>query len=157
MRMKTNLSTIGEQNEAGLPSLSSVATDPATIDKSLEVKGEVIGSESLYIDGKVMGTIYLPGSRVTVGRNGRVSADICAREVVVLGAVHGNIDASDRVNISSEGSLIGDVITQRVSIAEGAFFKGVIDIHTLGQGNDGMVDLAISSSNSSRAAVAVQA
>jgi cytoskeletal protein CcmA (bactofilin family) len=104
-----------------------------------------------------MGTIYLPGSRVTVGRNGRVSADICAREVVVLGAVHGNIDASDRVNISSEGSLIGDVITQRVSIAEGAFFKGLIDIHTPGQGSDGMVAPGISSANASWAAVAVQA
>jgi cytoskeletal protein CcmA (bactofilin family) len=155
--MKTNLSTIGDQNESGPPSLSAVATEPITIAKGLEVKGEIIGSESLYIDGKVMGTIYLPGSRVTVGRNGRVSADICAREVVVLGAVHGNIDASDRVNISSEGSLIGDVITQRVSIAEGAFFKGLIDIHTPGQGSDGMVAPGISSANASWAAVAVQA
>jgi cytoskeletal protein CcmA (bactofilin family) len=155
--MTTNLFTVSDHNEAGPPSLSPVAIDPTTIDKSLEVKGEVIGSESLYIDGKVMGTIYLPGSRVTVGRNGRVSADICAREVVVLGAVHGNIDASDRVNISSEGSLIGDVITQRVSIAEGAFFKGLIDIHTPGQGSDGMVAPGISSANASWAAVAVQA
>jgi cytoskeletal protein CcmA (bactofilin family) len=111
--MKTNLSTIGEQNKAESSRLSLIATDPATIDKSLEVKGEVIGSESLYIDGKVTGMIYLPGSRVTIGRNGQVSADICAREVEVLGAVHGNIDASDRVNTSSEGSLIGNVITQR--------------------------------------------
>jgi cytoskeletal protein CcmA (bactofilin family) len=86
-----------------------------------------MGSESLYIDCKVTGTIYLPGSRVTVGHNGQVAADINAREVVVLGVVHGNVDASDRVNISSEGYLIGDVITQRVSIAEGAFFKGIID------------------------------
>jgi len=121
--MKTNLSSIGDQNQTRPPSPFPVTTDPVTIDKSLEVKGEVIGSESLYIDGKVMGTIYLPGSRVTVGRNGQVSADICAREVVVLGAVHGNIDASDRVKISSEGSLIGDVITQRVSIAEGATLR----------------------------------
>jgi cytoskeletal protein CcmA (bactofilin family) len=137
--MKTNLSTISDQNEAGSPSRSAVATDPITSAKGLEVKGEIIGSESLYIDGKVMGTVYLPGSRVTVGRNGQVSADICAREVVVLGAVHGKVDASNRVNISSEGSLIGDVITQRVSIAEGAFFKGLVDIHTPGQGSDGMV------------------
>jgi hypothetical protein len=67
----TNLSSISDQNQTGPPSLSPVATDPLTIDKSLEVKGEVIGSESLYIDVKVMGTIYLPGSRVTVGRNGK--------------------------------------------------------------------------------------
>jgi cytoskeletal protein CcmA (bactofilin family) len=62
---------ISDQNQTGPPSLSPVAADPAT-DRSLEVKGEVIGSESLYIDGKVTGIIYLPGSRVTVGRNGRV-------------------------------------------------------------------------------------
>jgi cytoskeletal protein CcmA (bactofilin family) len=155
--MKTNLSTISGQNEVGPPSLSPVATDVVTIDKSLEVRGEVIGSESLYIDGKVMGTIHLPGCRVTVGRNGQVSADICASEVVVLGAVHGNIDASDRVNISSEGSLIGDVITGRVSIAEGAFFKGVIDVHMPVKGSDGVVELAIPNFNSPRAAVAVQA
>jgi cytoskeletal protein CcmA (bactofilin family) len=150
--MKTNLSTISDRNQTGLPPLSPMAPDTITIDKSLEVKGEVIGSESLYIDGKVMGAIYLPGSRVTVGRNGEVSADICAREVVVMGAVHGNIDASDRVNISSEGSLIGDVITQRVSIEEGAFFKGVIDIHAPGQENDGVV-----APGSSGAPVAVRA
>jgi cytoskeletal protein CcmA (bactofilin family) len=115
--MKTSLSTTSDQNEAGPPSLSPVATDPITIAKSLEVKGELMGSESLYIDGKVMGTIYLPGSRVTVGRNGQVSADICAREVVVLGAVHGNVDASDRVNISSEGSLI------RMSLHNGSVLR----------------------------------
>jgi cytoskeletal protein CcmA (bactofilin family) len=113
--MKTILSPINEQNGPGPPS-PPVATDPTRIDKSLEVNGEVIGSESLYIDGKVKGTINLPGSRVTIGRNGQVSADICAREVVVLGEVQGNIDASERVNITSEGSLIGDVIAQRVSI-----------------------------------------
>jgi cytoskeletal protein CcmA (bactofilin family) len=137
--MTMNLFTVSDRNDAGHPSLPPAAIDPTTIDKSLEVKGEVIGSESLYIDGKVMGTISLPGGRVTVGRNGQVSADICAREVLVLGAVHGNIDASDRVNISSEGALIGNVIAQRVSIAEGAFFRGLVDIHTPGQGSDVMV------------------
>jgi cytoskeletal protein CcmA (bactofilin family) len=120
------------------------ATHPTRIDKSLEVNDEVIGSESLYMDGKVK-TINLPGSRVTVGRNGQVSADTCAREVVVLGEVQGNIDASERVNIGSEGSLIGNVIAQPVSIAEGVFFKGVIDIHTPGQGNDGTVSPGVSS------------
>jgi cytoskeletal protein CcmA (bactofilin family) len=153
--MKTNLASVSDQNRTDPPSPSSVATDSVTIDKSLEVRGEVIGSESLYIDGKVMGTVYLPGSRVTVGRNGRVLADICAREVVVLGVVRGNIDASDRVKISSEGSLIGDVVTQRVCIAEGGFFKGLVDIHTPGLGNDGMVAPAFSDAKPSGAVVAV--
>ncbi len=108
-------------------------TDQATIGKSLVVKGEVTGSESLYIDGKVEGAINLPGNRVTVGRNGQVAANISAREVVVLGKVKGNINASDRVDIRSEGALTGDVIAQRISIEDGAFFKGGIDIRKPGQ------------------------
>jgi len=104
------------------------AGDQATIGKSLVVKGEVTGSESLYIDGKVEGAINLPGNRVTVGRNGQVSANITAREIVVLGKVRGNMTASDRVDIRSEGALTGDVTAQRISIEDGAFFKGGIDI-----------------------------
>jgi cytoskeletal protein CcmA (bactofilin family) len=114
------------------------AGDQATIGKSLVVKGEVSGSESLYIDGKVEGAINLPGNRVTVGRNGQVAANISAREVVVLGKVRGNIQASDRVDIRSEGSLTGDVVAARISIEDGAFFKGGIDITKPGApGKDG--------------------
>ncbi len=104
------------------------AGEQATIGKSLVIKGEVSGSESLYVDGKIEGTINLPGNRVTVGRNGQVSANITAREIVVLGKVRGNMAASDRVDIRSEGSLTGDVAAQRISIEDGAFFKGGIDI-----------------------------
>lgn len=110
----------------------AAAGDQATIGKSLVVKGEVTGSESLYIDGKVEGTINLPGNRVTVGRNGQVAANILAREIVVLGKVRGNCQASDRVDIRSEGSLTGDVIAARISIEDGAFFKGGIDIRKPG-------------------------
>ena len=106
--------------------------EQATIGKSLVVKGEVSGSESLYIDGKVEGAINLPGNRVTVGRNGQVAANIMAREVVVLGKVRGNVHASDRIDIRSEGSLTGDVIAARISIEDGAFFKGGIDIRKPG-------------------------
>ncbi len=114
---------------AGSPAQTVIpAGEQATIGKSLVVKGEVSGSESLYIDGKVEGAINLPGNRVTVGRNGQVAANIMAREVVVLGKVRGNCQASDRVDIRSEGSLTGDVIASRISIEDGAFFKGGIDI-----------------------------
>ncbi len=106
----------------------AAAGEQATIGKSLVIKGEVTGSESLYIDGKIEGTINLAGNRVTVGRNGQVSANITAREIVVLGKVRGNMIASDRVDIRSEGSLTGDVAAQRISIEDGAFFKGGIDI-----------------------------
>ena len=106
--------------------------EQATIGKSLVVKGEVSGSESLYIDGKVEGSINLPGNRVTVGRNGQVAANVMAREIVVLGKVRGNCQATDRVDIRSEGSLTGDVIAARISIEDGAFFKGGIDIRKPG-------------------------
>ena len=126
------------ESGAARPSTGSVATptatsgEQATIGKSLVVKGEVTGSESLYIDGKVEGSINLPGNRVTVGRNGQVAANILAREVVVLGKVRGNINASDRVDIRSEGSLTGDVAAARISIEDGAYFKGGIDIRKPG-------------------------
>ncbi|MFP5233156.1 MAG: polymer-forming cytoskeletal protein [Acidobacteriota bacterium] len=107
-------------------------SEQATIGKSLVVKGEVTGSESLYVDGKVEGSINLPGNRVTIGRNGQVAANINAREIVVLGKVRGNCQASDRVDIRSEGSLTGDVIAARISIEDGAFFKGGIDIRKPG-------------------------
>lgn len=108
-------------------------TEQATIGKSLVIKGEVTGSESLYIDGRVEGAINLPGHRVTVGRNGQVQANINAKEVVVLGKVKGNVTASDRVDIRNEGSLGGDVVCQRISIEDGAWFKGSIDIRKPGQ------------------------
>jgi cytoskeletal protein CcmA (bactofilin family) len=120
-----------EYNNSSVPkplSSASPVSDQATIGKSLVIKGEVTGSESLYIDGRVEGSIHLPGNRVTVGRNGVVAANITARETVILGKVRGNVTATDRVDIRNEGSLTGDVVAQRISIEDGAFFKGGIDI-----------------------------
>jgi cytoskeletal protein CcmA (bactofilin family) len=114
---------IESANRAGV-----TATDQASISKGLFIKGEITGSESLFIDGKVEGSINLNGNRVTVGRNGQVSASITAREVVVLGKVRGNVTAADRVDIRAEGALTGDVAAARISIEDGAFFKGGIDI-----------------------------
>ena len=102
--------------------------DQATIGKGLFIKGEITGSESLFIDGKIEGSINLPGNRVTVGRNGQVASTITAREIVILGKVRGNVTASDRVDIRAEGALTGDVTAARISIEDGAFFKGGIDI-----------------------------
>ena len=113
--------------------VAASTADQATIGKSLVIKGEVTGSESLYIDGRVEGSINLAGNRVTVGRNGVVAANINAREIVVLGKVRGNLTASDRVDIRSDGSLTGDVVAARISIEDGAFFKGGIDIRKAGQ------------------------
>ncbi len=113
--------------------VTTTTSDQATIGKSLVIKGEVTGSESLYIDGRVEGSINLSGNRVTIGRNGVVAANISAREIVVLGKVRGNLTASDRVDIRSDGSLTGDVVAARISIEDGAFFKGGIDIRKAGK------------------------
>ena len=130
--MPPTTSPVSEAPVAPRP-MSSATADQATIGKSLVIKGEVTGSESLYIDGRVEGSINLAGNRVTVGRNGVVSANINAREIVVLGKVKGNLSASDRVDIRSDGSLTGDVVAARISIEDGAFFKGGIDIRKGGQ------------------------
>jgi cytoskeletal protein CcmA (bactofilin family) len=137
--------------------VATTTADQATIGKSLVIKGEVTGSESLYIDGRVEGSINLAGNRVTVGRNGVVAANINAREIVVLGKVRGNLTASDRVDIRSDGSLTGDVIAARISIEDGAFFKGGIDIRKGGQpqqkpnGEDKSVPVAESAAVGARA------
>ncbi len=126
-----NMST-SEPAAVPRPATTTTTSDQATIGKSLVIKGEVTGSESLYIDGRVEGSINLSGNRVTIGRNGVVSANINAREIVVLGKVRGNLTASDRVDIRSDGSLTGDVVAARISIEDGAFFKGGIDIRKAG-------------------------
>src|SRR5437588_3160744 len=128
---------VSETPAAAARPVSTSTADQATIGKSLVIKGEVTGSESLYIDGRVEGSINLAGNRVTVGRNGIVSANINAREIVVLGKVRGNLTASDRVDIRSDGSLTGDVVAARISIEDGAFFKGGIDIRKAGQKPNG--------------------
>jgi cytoskeletal protein CcmA (bactofilin family) len=102
--------------------------EQASISKGLSIKGEITGTESLFIDGKVEGSINIPGNRVTVGKNGVVTASISAREIVVLGKLKGNVSATDRVDIRAEGALTGDVAAARISIEDGAFFKGGIDI-----------------------------
>jgi len=130
--------TTSEPIPASAPRNAALSsTEQATIGKSLVIKGEVTGSESLYIDGRVEGSINLAGNRVTIGRNGVVGANINAREIVVIGKVRGNLMASDRVDIRADGSLTGDVVAQRISIEDGAFFKGGIDIRKPGQTADG--------------------
>jgi cytoskeletal protein CcmA (bactofilin family) len=102
--------------------------DQAHIGRSLVIKGEVTGAESLFVDGRVEGTINFPENRVTIGRNGNVAANIVAKEVVIMGKVQGNVDCADRLDIRSEGMLSGDVITHRISVEEGAILKGGVEV-----------------------------
>lgn len=116
------------QNSNNLATQLRTTAEQATIGRSLVIKGEVHGSEPLYIDGRVEGAINLADNRVTIGRNGQVSANVTAKEVVVMGKLHGNVNVSDRVDIRAEGSLTGDVVAHRLSIEDGAYFKGSVDL-----------------------------
>ena len=107
--------------------------DQATIGRTLVIKGEITGSEALYIDGRIEGKIIMPESRVTIGRNGRVDASIQAKEVVIMGKVTGNIDCSDRVDVRAEGSVSGDISTVRISVEDGAALKGGIQVKSEGK------------------------
>lgn len=104
----------------------------ATIGKSLVVKGQIGGNEDLYIDGEVEGSVELKEHSITVGPNGRVNANLLAKDIVVLGKVKGNVRVIDRLDIRKTGSLVGDIITTRVVIEDGAYFKGSIDIQRPG-------------------------
>ena len=112
---------------------ASIPVEEATIGRSLVIKGEVSGTESLYIDGRIEGTLNFAGHRVTIGNNGSVAANISASGVVILGKVQGNILSTDRLDIRSQGSLTGDVVTQRISVEDGAILKGSVQVRAAEQ------------------------
>jgi cytoskeletal protein CcmA (bactofilin family) len=102
--------------------------DIVNIGKSVVIKGELNGSEDLTIEGHVEGTIQLRDHVLTIGPNGRIKAQVFAKAVIVLGEVTGNVTASDKVDIRDNGSVDGDIISPRVAIAEGAHFRGSVDM-----------------------------
>jgi cytoskeletal protein CcmA (bactofilin family) len=110
--------------------------EQATIGRTVVIKGEVSGNESLYIDGRVEGSVTFKDHRVTVGRNGVVQANISAREVVIMGKVTGNVECSDRVDIRSEGTLNGDVVSARISVEDGAMLRGSVQLNPTEQKQD---------------------
>ena len=131
-----NKQTTTESSSQSQPSNSEVengrlatpsAFNSARIGASLTVKGSVTGEEDLQIDGKVDGPVTIRG-RLTVGASGQLTAGVKAREIAVYGKVSGNVDAPDRVDIKRDGAVIGDIQTARISIEDGAIFKGRIEI-----------------------------
>jgi len=108
-----------------------VSGELAQLGKSVVIKGELSGSEDLYVDGQVEGSITLKGNNLTVGPNGQVKANVEAKGVVVQGRLEGNIHTSDRVELRKAAIVTGDVTTQRISIEEGAYLKGKVDIQKL--------------------------
>jgi cytoskeletal protein CcmA (bactofilin family) len=120
---------VNKETSMDYPKAPEARMDMAHIGKSVLVRGELSGSEDLYLDGQVEGSIELRGNSLTVGPNGRVKANINARDVVVHGKVEGNVNATGRVELKKTAVQIGDIATQRIVIEDGAFFKGGIDIH----------------------------
>ena len=110
-----------------MPPAEAVGT-PATIGKSVQIHGEVKGSEDLLVDGVVEGTITLTESRLTIGPNARVKANVSARDVVVVGSLDGDIQATGRVELRAGANLIGDIHAARLSIEENAMFSGKVDL-----------------------------
>lgn len=106
----------------------------AYLGKTVQIKGEISSEEDLAIEGEVTGTIRLNGHRLTVGPMGKIKAEVTAREVVVYGNLQGNIHALDRVEIKKSGSVMGDMKLARISIEDGAYFKGNIDIQVRAAG-----------------------
>ncbi len=104
------------------------AARTAVLGKSVIVKGQIFSREDLTIDGEVEGTVELQEHRLTIGPNGKVRASVKARELVVLGTVHGDVETTDKIDIRKEAKLVGDIKTARIVIEDGAYFKGNIDI-----------------------------
>ena len=102
----------------------------ANIGKSVSIKGELSGSEDIFVDGRLEGSIQLSGNNLTVGPNGHVQANVTARNVTVAGALHGNIQASERTELQKTAVVNGDVQTRRIAIEEGAYFRGKLEILT---------------------------
>jgi cytoskeletal protein CcmA (bactofilin family) len=116
---------------AGIRPSTPLARTLALLGPTIVVKGEITSDEDLQIDGRVEGPVSLRGHRLTVGRSGQLSSEVTAREVIVYGNVSGNLRARDRVEIKKDGRVIGDIATARISIEDGAYFKGHIEIeHT---------------------------
>lgn len=111
-----------------METLRTDRNDVAHIGKSVVIKGELSGSEDLYVDGEVEGSIDLKEHSLTIGPHGRVRANVHAREIVVHGKVDGNLSGTDRVELKRSAVQVGDIATQRIVIEDGAFFKGAIDI-----------------------------
>ena len=114
------------------PETRRIERDMVNIGKSVVIKGELNGSEDLTIEGQVEGKIELKDHVLTIGPNGKIKAQVFAKAVIVLGEVNGNVTASEKVDIRDGGSVDGDIISPRVAIAEGAHFRGSVDMQRKG-------------------------
>src|SRR5947209_3191459 len=138
---------------SGRQRMSTAPGGLANIGKSVTIKGELSGSEDIYVDGQVEGTIQLSGNSVTVGPNGRVKANITAKNLTVGGTLDGNVHASERTELRKSAVVNGDVQTRRIAIEEGAYFKGKLEILSDAKSSPPAVVAAAAASAPSRASV----
>jgi cytoskeletal protein CcmA (bactofilin family) len=117
---------------ASQPDSRRIERDVVNIGKSVVIKGELNGSEDLTVEGHVEGKIELKDHVLTIGPNGKIKASVFAKAVIVLGEVNGNVTATEKVDIRDGGSVDGDIISPRVAIAEGAHFRGSVDMQRKG-------------------------
>src|SRR5687768_16182130 len=114
------------------PRRQQIERDVVNIGKSVVIKGELNGSEDLTIEGHVEGKIELKDHVLTIGPNGKIKAAVFAKSVIVLGEVNGNVTATEKVDIRDGGAVDGDIVSPRVAIAEGAHFRGTVDMQKKG-------------------------
>lgn len=126
--MAENLSNAIPRSSAWDGPAVGPVTEQATIGASIVIKGEVSGTEALFIDGTVEGSIHFPEHRVTIGRRSTVKANIKARDVVVMGTVKGNIQCGDLLDVRAESIIQGEIVTRRMRIDDGAILKGSVEI-----------------------------
>jgi len=131
-------------NETESPASATSTARPASafsdsrshLGSSLQIKGEIWGSEDLQLDCSVEGTVRLPGRKLTIGASAKIVANIVAGEVIVLGNVKGNVTANDRIEVKKDGSVAGELTTSRIMIEDGAYFKGTIAIDRKAPGKE---------------------
>jgi cytoskeletal protein CcmA (bactofilin family) len=99
-----------------------------TIGESMSIIGDIYSDEDLCLNGQVRGAVEVRNSQLTVGPNGKAESNVKAREVLILGSVHGNIEASSKITVRKQGSLVGNIKTSGIVIDDDAYFKGSIDI-----------------------------
>lgn len=130
--MPSSMDTRVETAPAVSAPVKPPAVDPprgvAAIGKSVIIKGQILSREDLWLDGEIEGTVEVPEHRLTIGPHARLAAGIRAREVIVLGAVNGNVEAAEKIDIRKDAKLVGDIKTGGIIIEDGAYFKGSIDI-----------------------------
>ena len=126
--MNSNISpALGPANAKQLSSSPASPSGVASLSPGIRIKGEITGSEDLFIDGNVEGKVTFRNAVLTVGPNANVKADIDAREIVIRGRVEGKLDGSERVQIGNTAKVIGDIRSSRIAIEDGAEFRGKVE------------------------------